>query len=77
MMDSDERQQLIIQAIDAKNELVKKIDRLAVEGIKQYFQQIKHLSCMQYYQQFFEEYFEAHAAEILPLKVIPLFGNLF
>jgi DNA helicase-2/ATP-dependent DNA helicase PcrA len=61
MVESEERQQLIIQAIDTKNETAQKIDRLAAEGIKQYFQRIKRTSCLQYYQQFFAEYFTDHA----------------
>jgi DNA helicase-2/ATP-dependent DNA helicase PcrA len=70
MEDSPERQQLIIKTIDAKNETVKKIDRRAAEGVKEYFQRIKRLSCMQYYQQFFTEYFTDHAGQTLPPELI-------
>lgn len=70
MEDSEERRQLIIQAIDTKNETVKKIDRLAAEGIKEYFQRIKRLSCMQYYQHFFKEYFADHAGPALSPELI-------
>lgn len=70
MADSEERQQLIIKAIDTKNESVQKIDRLAAEGIKVYFQRINRLSCMQYYQQFFTEYFAGIAGPTLPAELI-------
>jgi DNA helicase-2/ATP-dependent DNA helicase PcrA len=70
MADSEERQQMIIKAIDTKNESVKKIDRLAAEGIKVYFQRIQRLSCMQYYQQFFTEYFTDHAGQTLSPELI-------
>jgi DNA helicase-2/ATP-dependent DNA helicase PcrA len=70
MVDSEERQQLIIKAIDTKNESVKKIDSLAVEGIKAYFRRIKRLTCMQYYQRFFAEYFAGIAGQTLPPELI-------
>lgn len=70
MVDSEERQQLIIKAIDTKNESVKKIDSLAAEGIKAYFRRIKRLTCMQYYQRFFAEYFAGVAGQTLPPELI-------
>ncbi len=70
MVDSEERQQLIIKAIDTKNESVKKIDSLAAEGIKAYFRRIKRLTCMQYYQRFFAEYFAGIAGQTLPPELI-------
>lgn len=70
MADSSRRQQLIIKTIDIKDESVKRINQLARDGIKAYFNQIECKSCLQYYRQFFWEYFTGHAGSELPAELI-------
>lgn len=49
MPDSEQRQQLIIETIDRKNERVKEVERFAKEGVKDYFSKISKLSPVKYY----------------------------
>lgn len=49
MPDSEQRQKLIIETIDNKNEQVKAVERFVKEGTKEYFKKITGLSPVKYY----------------------------
>lgn len=49
MPDSEQRQKLIIEAIDNKDERVKEVERFVKEGTKEYFKKITGLSPVKYY----------------------------
>ncbi len=49
MSDSEERQRLIIEAIDRKNERIKEVEQFVKEGTKEYFKKIARLSPVKYY----------------------------
>lgn len=49
MPDSEQRQKLIIEAIDNKDKRVKEVERFVKEGTKEYFKKITGLSPVKYY----------------------------
>ncbi len=70
--ESDERQRLIIQTIDRKNEQVQTVERFTREGIKDYLQKIPRLKPSQYYQDFIgdRERFQRFGADCSDLELL-------
>ena len=55
MVESDERQDLIIEAIDKKNEMINKLESFSKKAVKEYIDRISRLDPFKYYKDFIND----------------------